>query len=168
MIRSGNVLTVTFGGQPSKNPIVVIGGTQGANDQDFSVLADNALAALSIAEAQEITLTSDQSSALKALDVISPIALAGASLNFLDNLEPDSNIPLQFRNMNSDCRVFYTADDINNPTTTWSKISAGNFTCVDGGSKPGTSPKKSGGVKDAQLQLSLATALVLLCTFWVL
>lgn len=53
-------------------------------------------------------------------------------------MHADSDVPLQFRQINSDCRLFYTADDINNISKTWSKVSSGNFTCVDGGSKPGT------------------------------
>jgi len=72
--------------------------------------------------------------------------LAGAQVNFLDNLLGDSETPLQFRQINAYCRAFYTADDINDISKTWSKVSSGNFTCVDGGSKPGTAvPKKNSG-----------------------
>jgi len=148
MVNQGNVSTLTFGGQPSKDHIVAIGGTQGAQVQNARKLYNYALAAYNLALNGLVTATNAQVKSLQALLTFPLITihggLASARVNFLDNLLGDSETPLQFRQINSNCRTFYTADDINDISKTWSKVAGGNFTCVDGGSKPGTPKKNSG------------------------
>jgi hypothetical protein len=88
------------------------------------------------------------------------------TVNFLDNTWPGSDVPLQFQSMPADCRTFYTADDINNITKTWSRIAAGNITCVDGGSKPGT-PKKNGVTKVGSMGFGLAATFVIIVSAFI-
>jgi hypothetical protein len=81
--------------------------------------------------------------------------------------------------MNAGCRLFYTNDDIKNITSTWSKIASGNFTCIDGGAKPGTpgsngspaagSSKKNAaqslGVSNLYISSVVVATVTLLCFF---
>jgi hypothetical protein len=123
----------------------VIGGTQGAQVETVSDLANLADISATIVQNGSATVTTAQGNALTAMLTLPNLNLwsGDASLNFQDNLLSDSDVPLQFRTKAADCRMFYTADDINNIAKTWSKISGGNFTCVDGGSKPGQAKKNS-------------------------
>jgi hypothetical protein len=102
-------------------------------------------------------LSTDQLTLLRTMQAEPPMlldtSLGGSGgygqLNFLDNMGPGSEVPLQFQSTPANCRVFYIADDVADVTTTWARIAGGNYTCVDGGnpavSPPGAAPKKSGG-----------------------
>ncbi|KAF2665447.1 hypothetical protein BT63DRAFT_428401 [Microthyrium microscopicum] len=156
LINEGNVSTVSFGGQPNKNKMNVIGGTQGSQVETLSNLLNVANVVASLYQKGAAYLNRDQLNALKAL-LNTPqmnIWTGDAQLNFKDNLLGDSDVPLQFRTKSADCRLFYTADDINHVTSTWSKVASGNFTCVDGGSKPGTKAPASDKTNGASKSMS--------------
>jgi hypothetical protein len=159
MTKFGSVSTVALGGQPSTKPMAMIGGVEGANDQEFSTLAEWAQIAGETADKVGASLTDDEVTALEALTEASPLAFGvPPSLNFLDSIYSGSDTPMQFRPANADCRIFYTAADVVNITNTWNKIASGNFTCVDGGAKPGNGAKKSSANLYAPLNLAWTLA----------
>jgi hypothetical protein len=169
MTKIGSVSTVVLGGQPSTKPMAVIGGVEGANDQQFDTLAEWAQIAGETADKVGASLTSDDVDALEALTLSSPLAFGvPPSLNFLDSIYSGSDAPMQFRPANADCRVFYTAADVVNITNTWNKIAGSNFTCVDGGSKPGNGAKKSSANIYTPLNLGWTFALTALSAMFML
>jgi hypothetical protein len=143
MINSGNVSTITIGGRPSTNKMAVIGGTQGGQLLTFGNLKNYASAAMAQESAK--SLPAAEFTALQTLVQAPQVAWAAFgnggfydfAFNFLDNMHKDSDVPPQFNSSMSNCRMFYTAGDISNIASTWSKIASGNYTCVDGGNKPG-------------------------------
>jgi hypothetical protein len=141
MIQNGNVSTVAIGGRPSTEQMAIIGGTQGAQDISNGVVATFVNVANNNGTGAGIT--PDETSAIKTLLEVPPMNqnLYGMNINFLDNMGTGtSDMPMQFNSTMANCRIFYTASDITNIASTWSKISSGNFTCIDGGSKPGQQP----------------------------
>ena len=51
-----------------------------------------------------------------------PIAALRASINFKDSLYRDSDLPAQFVNVTSDCRIFYTPAMLRNVTQLWRTV----------------------------------------------
>jgi hypothetical protein len=116
----------------------IIGGTQGAQVQEMNRIQENAKFASAIIDNGEADANSSDIQVLSAFtDLPSIEQTATFNVNFMDNMEPDSDVPLQFRSMKADCRLFYQIDDIQSISKTWSRVASGNYTCVDGGTKPG-------------------------------
>jgi hypothetical protein len=163
LVRFGNVSTVAFGGQPSNNPMALIGGTQGAQVQGQTNFVNWATGAYTYASQFGLQVSDSILNTLLSLITIPQIKLGNnLEINFVDNMAPGtSDTPLQFEPQPADCRLFYTADDINDIKSTWSKIAAKNFTCVDGGTKPGDpKPKKSVGIKSIIPGVSVTLAII--------
>jgi hypothetical protein len=162
LVRFGNVSTVAFGGQPTNNTMALIGGTQGAQVQGQANLVNWASGVYNYASQYGLQVTQSILDTLLSLITVPRINLGSAlEINFVDNMAPGtSDTPLQFERREADCRMFYTASDINNIQSTWSKISSGNYTCIDGGTKPGTPKAKSAGVRSMVSEVGMALAIM--------
>ena len=121
------VQTVTIGGQPTKEPMASIGGTQGAEEVSFSYIAELAQVAIDIGNAINAT---EEVQALEPLTRNAPIQaspLSRISVNLLDNLGKDDQdlTPLQFTRLLADCRMFYMPRDMVDVRNTWQRVAAG-------------------------------------------
>jgi hypothetical protein len=140
-----------------------IGGTQGAQVMPITKLVQVSEVVTTLVMEYGFTISDTLAQSLAAMFDVPSINLwkGDGTVNFLDNTVSGSDVPLQFQTKASNCRAFYTADDINNISKTWAKISAGNITCVDGGTKPGA-PKKNGATKYGSLELGWAIVFAVL------
>ena len=80
-----------------------------------------------------------------------PLVLSYGQVNFFNSYqEGDDNMPLHFQYQAADCRLYYTADNVFRPETTWASAKAavwGNGTCIEG-STGGTGSLKDKESKD--------------------
>ncbi|KAI0150264.1 hypothetical protein GGR57DRAFT_504603 [Xylariaceae sp. FL1272] len=120
----GNVTSVTFGGRPTTGPMQVMGGVRGAQSYHFDTLDDVILTASNITQTNEEVLSASQlAKARESLPIglkNLPFYVDGGGFNLRNAYqEGDDELPLQFQYQASDCRLFYTAENILRPITTW-------------------------------------------------
>jgi hypothetical protein len=144
MLTQGKVSTIAIGGRPQAKSMATIGGVAGSEMWFWSVLSEFAGVAQLLAQ----NLTSLSSDDLTNINnVLNPLINeppvnfnpAGSSLNFLNNFaggDLTSNVPLQFQTAQpAGCHMFNILDDLVSVGDTWERIAAGNYDCVDGGTK---------------------------------
>jgi hypothetical protein len=172
----GNVTTLVIGGRPAAAPMNLVGGVQGAEAIEAFTITAASTAALLMIEGGLTTLDSSDQQTLLNIARVPPISQNNWQIgyNLLDNLLPDSDVPMQFNNQAAGCRLFYLQDDMTNIGSTWNRIAAGNYSCVDSGKKPSDqtpvspsgsggsgSSKKSAGVKPTASLIGLIAALAI-------
>jgi hypothetical protein len=152
MARQGNVSTLAFGGRPSTALMGLVGGTNGAEDFTHSAFQNYVEAAMQYAGQFKDSLPSGGLEAIESLFYLPLVNwnYYGVNFNFLDNLEPNSDTPLQFNETIAQCHAFYQKSDILDIGGFWSKVALKNYTCVDAATNPaqnpaGAAPKKNTG-----------------------
>ncbi|KAM4057847.1 peptidase S41 family protein ustP [Hirsutella rhossiliensis] len=122
------VRTVVFGGRPQLGPIQGIRGVRGGNVVQFSALAELAREVVST-EATNHTTTNltgdwftdaDRELAKTKLPGFDASFGLARSVNFQNKYYMDNgNLFLQFDYQSAECRLFFTADNVNSPATAW-------------------------------------------------
>lgn len=142
MIRQAKIKTVTAGGRPNKNPIAVIGGTQGAQVSKFDDV--KVLASVALDLVKEKVFAAFKDDAVKFLGPLvqpAPVKVNTevSQFNFRDNIAQgdQSFTPLQFSSVKAECRFFYMPADILNVTNTWKRVirglsAGGKGLCING------------------------------------
>ncbi|KAK4903104.1 hypothetical protein LTR27_000032 [Elasticomyces elasticus] len=155
MKEQAHVKQIAFGGRKQYGPMQGVGSVKGANVFSFDTVQDFVIEALGTDATpdQQITLQAQWGGLLNASTqaVVRAALVSGApqaSLNARNNIRDgdDSVIPLQFVYEASDCRLFYTAQQILEQEYVWDAAYNaiwGNGTCVHGStghssSQPGT------------------------------
>lgn len=122
LMQYEGVKTITFGGRPQHGPIQALGGTRGGQVLESSALQ------LSMLKAQELGkqygfLSEEE---LKTLAAVSPAQNASLvstiRVNFRDTFskdDKDSVLPLQYAYEASDCRLFYTNENLFSAESYW-------------------------------------------------
>ncbi|KAI0192369.1 hypothetical protein EV127DRAFT_491545 [Xylaria flabelliformis] len=125
MTNVGGVRALTFGGRPRTEPMQVMGGVRGAQAYEFSDI-DNDIAVASFLVSNDPSLLTKAQITL-ADDVLPiglknlPLVIYGGGFNLRNAYQEGADhLPLQFDYQASDCRLFYTAENIANPASTWS------------------------------------------------
>ncbi|KAI0205582.1 hypothetical protein F4808DRAFT_238415 [Astrocystis sublimbata] len=123
MTNVGGVRALTFGGRPRAEPMQAMGGVRGGQSFEFSTI-DAFVAEARNSTLNYATLTPDQLALAnkvwpKGLDNL-PLKVGGGGVNFRNAYQEGADhLPLQFEYQASDCRLFYTAENILNPQTIW-------------------------------------------------
>ncbi|KAJ4313271.1 hypothetical protein N0V84_009499 [Fusarium piperis] len=146
MTNTGGVRTVSFGGRPNGKPMQLMGGVRGAESQSFSGLAQWTSKVLELLgqsvkpDGSTNFLTKDEIKRLK--EVLPqdpsqfPISINGGNVNFRNAYqEGEDDLPLQFQYQASDCRLYYTVENVYRPHTIWQAAKEaiwGAGTCVVG------------------------------------
>lgn len=148
LINQGKVTTVTAGGRPSLDPIAVIGGTQGGEALEYSLLKALATGVVSQGAA---SLDAQKDAAvnrtLAPLLAQSPINFQSFGVNGRDCIAQGdaTQTPLQFtKSPVADCRMFYMPGDMFNVSYTWNRVAAGVAAGGKGLCVNGTIAKSSG------------------------
>ncbi|KAI0859884.1 hypothetical protein F4860DRAFT_515381 [Xylaria cubensis] len=138
MTNVGGVRALTFGGRPRTEPMQVMGGVRGAQAYEFSDI-DNDIAVASFLVSNDPSLLTKAQITL-ADDVLPiglknlPLVIYGGGFNLRNAYQEGADhLPLQFDYQASDCRLFYTAENIANPASTWADARDaiwGNASCV--------------------------------------
>ncbi|KZZ97734.1 hypothetical protein AAL_03698 [Moelleriella libera RCEF 2490] len=141
MTNGGGVRSVSFGGRPQKGPMQVMGGTRGGQVFKISQISDLLKGAFRVfAKSNRTLLSEEEAKQLEAtwpepLERL-PLRLSAGSVNVKNTYhKDDDDLPLQFVYQASDCRLFYTADNLMNPVSAWAaakKAIWGGGRCVDG------------------------------------
>ncbi|PFH59834.1 hypothetical protein XA68_11783 [Ophiocordyceps unilateralis] len=126
MANQGGVKTMTFGGRHQLKDMDIIGGTRGGQIAFFPVLSSLSEAASKILRntTSEVSLSSSERE--KAADSL-PKPLQNLTLNTFGTVNFQSmyasdgtdGSTLQFQNQPSDCRRFFTAQNILDPKSIW-------------------------------------------------
>ncbi|KAL2681204.1 hypothetical protein Neosp_008811 [[Neocosmospora] mangrovei] len=146
MTNVGGVRTVSFGGRPNGKPMQLMGGVRGAESQSFSGLAQWTSKVLELLgqsmkpDGSTNFLSKEEVKRLK--EVLPqdpgqfPISINGGSVNFRNAYqEGEDDLPLQFQYQASDCRLYYTVENVYHPHTIWKAAMEaiwGTGTCVAG------------------------------------
>lgn len=158
MTNIGGAQTLTFGGQPNDKPMQPMGGVRGIQVLPFSNIYSF------VQEAENLFLNNPQVFDFITQDEVDrfvdvaprplaefPLVLSYGQVNFFNSYqEGDDNMPLHFQYQAADCRLYYTADNVFRPETTWASAKAavwGNGTCIEG-STGGTGSLKDKESKD--------------------
>jgi hypothetical protein len=143
MTNIGGVRTLSFGGQPNDKPMQIMGGVRGIQVLDFSAIYSF------VRKAQSLFLNNPQVFDFISQDEVEtfidaaprplaefPIVLNYGQVNFFNSYQKgNDNLPLQFQYQAADCRLYYTADNVFHPETTWESAKAaiwGNRSCIEG------------------------------------
>ncbi|KAI0550335.1 hypothetical protein F4679DRAFT_542972 [Xylaria curta] len=125
MTNVGGVRALTFGGRPRTEPMQVMGGVRGAQAYEFSDI-DNDISVASFLVSNDPSLLTKAQITL-ADDVLPigvknlPLVIYGGGFNLRNAYQEGADyLPLQFDYQASDCRLFYTAENVANPASTWS------------------------------------------------
>ncbi|OCL10729.1 hypothetical protein AOQ84DRAFT_438147 [Glonium stellatum] len=157
MKAQGKVQQIVIGGTPKTGPMQGIGGSKGAQVWDFTRVYKEASAAYNFLGDYQAELNNTELGQLVFAQrplmrsAYSPSGEALSRINLRDNIREgdNSNTPLEFVYEAADCKLFYTANMINDVTLVWkSTIDArwnNNKGCVDGST--GDKSSVSGGVK---------------------
>ncbi|KAM0550303.1 hypothetical protein ACHAPJ_008973 [Fusarium lateritium] len=143
MTNIGGVQALSFGGRPDDKPIQIMGGVRGAQSLGFDgiygliektqLLYSSYPSELDSSSQEEITEFLE--AAPKPLEEL-PLVLESGGVNLRNAYqEGDDDLPLQFQYQAADCRLYYTADNIFRPETTWKTAKNaiwGNGSCIDG------------------------------------
>ena len=137
MRTQGNVKSITFGGRPqAQTPIQNYGGIKGANNYAFSYI--NSLASFALDVASAVSPSTD-TTPLQAFNTYALGRASDTSINVRDNILPDNvndGTPAQYIYEESDCRLFYTPEMINDVTAIWNAAANAAFRgaeCAYGG-----------------------------------
>ncbi|KAH8659352.1 hypothetical protein BGZ60DRAFT_566904 [Tricladium varicosporioides] len=135
MRLQANVKSVAFGGRPSNTPIQGIGGVKGAQSYGMELIYGDAQRALQIQK----NMSQAPAPELLALSDLPLNRSIVAGVNLRDNILPvnlGDGVPAQFVVENSDCRLFWTPQMINDVRAVWNaaaKAAWNNAPCVAGG-----------------------------------
>ncbi|KAM0186590.1 hypothetical protein ACHAPI_011614 [Fusarium lateritium] len=158
MTNIGGAQTLAFGGQPNDKPMQPMGGVRGIQVLPFSDIY------AFVKEAENLFLNNPQVFDFITQDEVDrfvdvaprplaefPLVLSYGQVNFFNSYqEGDDDLPLQFQYQAADCRLYYTADNVFRPETTWASAKAaiwGNGSCIEG-STGGTGSLKDKEAKD--------------------
>ncbi|KAI0411557.1 hypothetical protein F5X98DRAFT_357027 [Xylaria grammica] len=138
MTRIGGVRSLTFGGRPRSEPMQVIGGVRGSQVYKWSEIASDVAAAIALVNDDPSLLTKDQIALANAVWPIPldefPLVVGDGDVNLRSAYQEGADhLPLQFDYQASDCRLFYTAKNIMDPSSTWADAKAaiwGDHGCV--------------------------------------
>ncbi|KAI8715137.1 TSPc domain-containing protein [Fusarium sp. LHS14.1] len=146
MTNVGGIRTVSFGGRPNGKPMQLMGGVRGAESQSFSGLAQWTSKVLELLgqsvkpDGSTNFLSKEEAKKLK--EVLPqdpgqfPISINGGNVNFRNAYqEGEDDLPLQFQYQASDCRLYYTVENVYHPHTIWKAAKEaiwGAGTCVAG------------------------------------
>ncbi|RSL78665.1 hypothetical protein CEP51_008010 [Fusarium floridanum] len=146
MTNVGGVRTVSFGGRPNGKPMQLMGGVRGAESQSFAGLAQWTSKVLELLgqslkpDGSTNFLSKDEVKRLK--EVLPqdpgqfPISINGGNVNFRNAYhEGEDDLPLQFQYQASDCRLYYTVENVYHPHTIWKAAKEtiwGTGACVAG------------------------------------
>ncbi|BCS28274.1 peptidase S41 family protein [Aspergillus puulaauensis] len=122
LMQYEGVKTLTFGGRPQHGPIQALGGTRGGQVLEASAIQQSMLQAHELGKEYEF-LSEDE---LKTLAAVSPAKkaslVATIRINFRDTFskhDKDSVLPLQYAYEASDCRLFYTNENLFSAESYW-------------------------------------------------
>lgn len=146
MTNVGGVRTLSFGGRPNGKPMQLMGGVRGAESQSFSGLAQWTNQVLELLgqpmKSNGITTSLSKDEAEKLKEVLPrdpgqfPISINGGNVNFRNAYqEGEDDLPLQFQYQASDCRLYYTVENVYHPHTIWQAAKEaiwGTGACVAG------------------------------------
>ncbi|KAI0517821.1 hypothetical protein F5B22DRAFT_101443 [Xylaria bambusicola] len=138
MINTGGVRSLTFGGRPRFEPMQVMGGVRGAQSLAFSDLDTEIAEAIerisdnrSIFSQEQVDLA--QKVWPRGLQNL-PLPINGGGVNLRNAYQEGADhLPLQFDYQASDCRLFYTAQNLVDPSSIWADAKAaiwGDRGCV--------------------------------------
>lgn len=124
LMQYQGVKTLTFGGRPQHGPMQALGGTRGGEVLEAEQLRQSMLKAYELGKKYEL-LSEEELTTLAAVSPAEKPALAGATIrvNYRDTFskyDKDSVMPLQYAYEASDCRLFYTKENIFSAESYWS------------------------------------------------
>ncbi|KAI9925877.1 hypothetical protein MW887_005683 [Aspergillus wentii] len=147
-LKDQGVKSLVFGGRPQDGPMQAIGGVKGsqaAEQQTFDLFVSEAqgLQAASVENGEPLLTPEEMKRFNETVPGLKDLALPGKFNVNLKNqyASEDSIVPLQFVYEAADCRLFYTAENILRPGTSWAKAARtfwGNGKCVAGSSDKAT------------------------------
>ncbi|KAI1429011.1 hypothetical protein F5Y12DRAFT_587761 [Xylaria sp. FL1777] len=138
MTNAGGVRALTFGGRPRSEPMQVMGGVRGAQSLALSDLDTELSAAVARVNDDPSLFTQAQVNLAdevwpKSLQDL-PLFVSGGGVNLRNAYQEGADhLPLQFDYQASDCRLFYTAQNLADPASTWADAKAaiwGDGGCV--------------------------------------
>lgn len=103
------VKTVAVGGLPEEGPMQGAAGTRGGLVYDF----ESAMRDIETAQKKNPS----EAKSLPSVDF--PYMLSGGGVNLRDQLHEDDDMPIQFKYMPSNCRIWYTPEMISDYTHLW-------------------------------------------------
>jgi hypothetical protein len=135
-----NVSSIVFGGRPQYGPMQAVGGVRGfykiafADIQTLSSNVQDIAKQFNLSVPEGLRLPSTTNSPLRA-------ALATVNSGNIIRLGDETNTPSEFTYDAADCRLFWTAQNLLDVTTIWTKAADyrwGNGECVQGSSVSAT------------------------------
>jgi hypothetical protein len=157
MKAQGHVQQIVMGGTPKTGPMQGVAGSKGAQVLSFLQVQDEAVKAYNYLSNYQETLNDTEIG--KLVFANRPLLRsaygaegdAASRVNLRDNIRKgdDTNTPLEFVYEAADCKLFYTADMIQDPRVVWKAAVDARWNngkgCVDGST--GDKSSISGGVK---------------------
>lgn len=131
LMKKQGVRSIAFGGRPRYGPMQALGGVKGGQYWSLSLISRYISQAYELAINASIAgspvLTPEQLARFKDIAPPDPKnfslrfnTLGHSGVNFRNAYaEDDDETPLQFRYEAADCRLFYTAENVVRPATTW-------------------------------------------------
>ncbi|KAJ4303366.1 hypothetical protein N0V90_002259 [Kalmusia sp. IMI 367209] len=140
MTNAGGVRALTFGGRPRSEPMQVMGGVRGAQSYSFTNIDTDISDVKSLVENDTSLLTQEQIARAQASLPIGtknmPFFISAGGVNLRNAYQEGADhLPLQFDYQASDCRLFYTAQNVREPSSSWVDAKAavwGGRGCVTG------------------------------------
>ncbi|KAI0813875.1 hypothetical protein GGR55DRAFT_676804 [Xylaria sp. FL0064] len=138
MTNAGGVRALTFGGRPRFEPMQVMGGVRGAQSLALADLDTELSSAMERVNDDPSLFTQEQIDLAqevwpKGLTNL-PLTVTSGGVNLRNAYQEGADhLPLQFDYQASDCRLFYTAKNLVNPSSTWADAKAaiwGDRGCV--------------------------------------
>ncbi|KAJ3577983.1 hypothetical protein NPX13_g2581 [Xylaria arbuscula] len=138
MINVGGVRALTFGGRPRFEPMQVMGGVRGAQSLALTDLDTEIAEAIARVNDNTSIFSQEQVDLAQrvwpsGLDTL-PLPINGGGVNLRNAYQEGADhLPLQFDYQASDCRLFYTAQNLVDPSSTWADAKAaiwGDQGCV--------------------------------------
>ncbi|KAI1502241.1 hypothetical protein F5X99DRAFT_427387 [Biscogniauxia marginata] len=127
MTHQAGVKTIVVGGNPTPGPMQAAGGSRGARLYSAYSLDDDIDAASTFNETAANQLPQIRDSGM---------FVSYASFNLRDQVRDKETIPLQFKYLAADCRIWYTLDNVYNVTTLWRDAARATWDdpslCVEG------------------------------------
>ncbi|KAF1954422.1 hypothetical protein CC80DRAFT_517619 [Byssothecium circinans] len=132
MFTQAGARTIAVGGQPTNGPMQAVGGNRGAAMYSSTELEE------------DIGFLSSKNTTVKALlprlndedEIDSGVQTTSFSVNLRDQVRPNDTMPLQFRYVAADCRIFYSLDNVYNMSRLWRDAVAATFDdpmlCIEG------------------------------------
>ncbi|KAI1640957.1 hypothetical protein F4809DRAFT_588177 [Biscogniauxia mediterranea] len=127
MTRQGGVKTIVVGGHPTPGPMQAASGSRGARLYSAYSIDDDIDDASSYNDTAANQLPQVRDSGM---------VVSFASFNLRDQIRDKETIPLQFKYLAADCRIWYTFDNVYNMTALWRDAARATWDdpslCVDG------------------------------------